>query len=296
MSSSKYRVFLTAVDMGSFTKAANMLNYTTSGVYQLVNSLEKEVGFSLLYRDNKGVHPTESAEEIIPILREIIAQEERLNQMVGEIKGISRGKITVATYSSIASNWLPKVINDFQSQYPNIEIELMEGIRQEVDAWLREKKADLGFMSYKEPMEYDWTPLAEDRMVAVLPREHELADADTYPLERCQNERFIMPALGRDNDVEELLRKRRLTPLIKFTTLENYSAISMIEQNLGMSIMNELITKNWDCDIVKLPLDPPQCIMLGMAVISREKASPAVKKFMDFSQKHLSKLVDKDRK
>jgi len=59
----------------------------------------------------------------------------------------------------------------------------------------------------------------------------------------------------------------------------------MIEQGIGMSIMNELITKKWQCDIVKLSLDPPQQITLGIALPA---ASPAVKRFIEYAVSNLT--------
>lgn len=89
-----------------------------------------------------------------------------------------------------------------------------------------------------------------------------------------------MPALGRDDDVLSMLYENGLKPSIQFSTVENFAAIAMIEQGLGMSIMNELITQNWQADVRKLPLDPPQQITLGIALPSFANASPAAKRFV----------------
>ncbi|MBU5440107.1 LysR family transcriptional regulator [Tissierella sp. MSJ-40] len=283
MDITKCKVFLKSVELGSFSKAASVLGYTTSGVSQLVNAFEKDMGFPLLTRSNKGVKPTDNALKIIPVLREILLQEEKLYQINSEIKGLTVGNITIGAYSSIATHWLPSVIKGFQEIYPQIEIRLMEGIRQEVESWLCDRKTDIAFFTYMEPMPYDWIPIAEDPMLAILPKNHPLAKETVYPLQNCQHERFIMPALGRDDDVAELLSKNNLTPNISFSTLENFAALAMIEQGMGMSIMNELITKRWQCDVVKLPLDPPQKITFGIAVPSLKTSPPAVKKFVKYS-------------
>ena len=74
-------------------------------------------------------------------------------------------------------------------------------------------------------------------------RDSPLAGAASYPLSRCAGEKFIMPALGRDEDVTAVLEEAGISPSIAFSTIENFAAISMIECGLGMSIMNELITK-----------------------------------------------------
>ena len=58
MDSKKFEILMTAVDLGSFSKAAEALSYTPSGVNQLVSALEKEFGFPLFRRNTKGVSLT----------------------------------------------------------------------------------------------------------------------------------------------------------------------------------------------------------------------------------------------
>lgn len=64
MESKKLEALLMAVDLGSFTKAAEVLGYTQSGLTHMMNSLEKEVGFTLLERRRSGVRLTEEGERI----------------------------------------------------------------------------------------------------------------------------------------------------------------------------------------------------------------------------------------
>ena len=80
--------------------------------------------------------------------------------------------------------------------------------------WLEERTADIGFLSYQENMPFEWIPLAEDPMLALLPRNHPLAGADCYPLKRCEQDSFIMPALGCDDDVEALFARNHVDPNI----------------------------------------------------------------------------------
>ena len=121
--------------------------------------------------------PTPDGERIAVAVRELLSQERRIYEIAAEIKGLSLGEVTIATYPSISTHWLPGVIRGFREEYPHIKIKLMEGIRQEIIQWLEEKRADVAFMSHKEPMSYDWIPLAEDQMLAVLPKTHQLARA-----------------------------------------------------------------------------------------------------------------------
>ena len=292
METARCRAFLAAAETGSFSKAAEALSYTPSGVNQLVTALEKELGFPVFRRNTKGVTLTENGEMLLPAVREFLRQEDRIFELSAEMNGLLIGSVTIAAYSSIATHWLPAVISAFQQDYPQIRIRLMEGIWQEVSKWLDDRAADIGFFSYQEGMPYEWIPLAEDPMLALLPKDHPLAGAEAYPLKECANDRFIMPALGCDDDVTALFAKNGIVPNVQFTTLESFSVMSMVEQGLGMSVMNQLITEKRICDVAKLPIDPPSQITLGIALHSKADISPAVRMFLKYAVRMLTKKAE----
>ena len=283
METARCKAFLFAAETGSITKAAEELNYTPSGVSQLIQAFERELGVGLFHRNKKGVTLTEEGRRFIPIVRELLNCEDAIGQLSAEIRGLTVGTINIAAYSSIATHWLPAVIKEFQRQYPGIEIHLHEGIRQEVEKLLESRKADMAFMSYKEPMAFEWIPLAEDPMLAVLDKDHPFAKQKKYPLKACEQEVFIMPAMGLDEDVTNMIRENDLTLQIGFQTHENFSAIAMIEQGLGMSIMNKLITDRLDYNVIKIPVDPPQHITFGIAIPTISNATPATRKFISMA-------------
>lgn len=290
MESARCKAFLAAAELGSLSKAAEKLNYTASGVSQLISALENEFGFPLLRRTSKGVFLTLEGEQMLPAVRAFLQQENRIYELAANINGLDIGEITIAAYSSIATHWLPKVIADFKKKYPNIHINLREGVRQEVLQYMDEGKADIGLLSDGDDIKYDWIPLAEDPMIAVLPKDHTFANADKFPLSQCVNERFIMPALGKDEDVVKMLSRYSITPEIVYSTNESFSAWAMVENGLGMSITNELLMHGWKCDVAKVPIYPPEKITLGMIIPSLKHASPAVKRFVNLAEGELKKI------
>ena len=88
METSRCKAFLTAAESGSFTKAAEILSYSPSGVSQLVTALEKELGFSLFVRQKKGVSLTPSGERILPAVREFLYHEECIRQLARIYAGL----------------------------------------------------------------------------------------------------------------------------------------------------------------------------------------------------------------
>ena len=290
MESSRCKAFLAAAECGSLTRAAEKLNYTASGVSQRISAMESEFGFLLLKRTTRGVVLTAEGERMLPAVRAFLSQENRMHELAANINGLDIGLINIAAYSSIATHWLPKVIADFKKKYPNININLMEGVRQEVLKWIEEGRADIGLLSGGDDIDYDWIPLADDPMIAVLPKDHPLADAKEFPLDRCEQEEFIMPAMGKDEDVMKMLNKYNIVPNIVYSTNESFSAWALIENGLGISITNELLMHGWDCDVAKIPVSPPEKITLGMILPSVKHASPAVKRFVKYAVSELKQL------
>ena len=290
MESSRCKAFIAAAECGSLSKAAEKLNYTASGVSQLISAMENDFGFPLLKRTTKGVVLTLEGEKMLPAIRAFVQQENRIYELAANINGLDIGVVNIAAYSSIATHWLPRVIVGFKQKYPNININLMEGVRQEVLKWVEEGKADIGLLSGGDDMGYDWIPLAEDPMIAVLPKSHSFANAERYPLDQCVNERFIMPAMGRDEDVVKMFRKHNIEPDIVYSTNESFSAWAMVENGLGISITNELLMHGWNCDVAKIPVYPPEKITLGMILPSIKHASPAVKRFVKYAESRLKQI------
>jgi DNA-binding transcriptional LysR family regulator len=208
-------------------------------------------------------------------------------QLASELRGMNVGELAIAAYPSVATTWLPEIVRKFQMDYPGIQINIMEGIRSEIFHHLDQHVADMGFLAYSEPMNYEWVPLAEEEMIAAVPENHPLAGADAYPIKNCKKEDIIMPSEGDDADVRELFKRHGIVPNIRLTTLENYTAINMVEKGLGIAVMNDGITRYWQTDTVLLPIDPPSKLELGITLPDLESAAPAVKEFVTFAAERL---------
>lgn len=280
---------MAAADSGSFTRAAELLHYSPSGVSQLVTALEGELGLTLLHRTRRGVSVTEDGKRFLPVIRELLAKEEQIYQLAEASRGLLVGSVNVASYMSIAMRWLPGLIRAFREKYPRVQIQLMEGIGSEIEGWLKEHVADVGFTNRPESPEFDWFPLAQAQLLAVLPKNHPLAAGASYPISGCAGEKLIMIASGHclDPDVSRLLSKHGIVPDISYITSLDSTALAMAEQGLGITLTNEWIAKSYDYDVVCLPLDPPEYLDFGMAVVSADTVSPAVKRWITFAQEYL---------
>ena len=74
MDDGKLRALLTAVDCGSFSKAAAQLGYTQSAMTHLVNKLEAEIGCTLLERDSQGIRLTDAGRQLLPYIQNVASR------------------------------------------------------------------------------------------------------------------------------------------------------------------------------------------------------------------------------
>ncbi|MDO4425075.1 MAG: LysR family transcriptional regulator [Planctomycetia bacterium] len=121
-------------------KAAEILNYTQSGISRMIADLEKEWGITLLERSKNGVKPTSDGLKLLPYAQDLCGNFDKLKMQVDELNGLQSGLIRIGTFSSVATHWLPNIIKAFQKDYPNIAKELDVPAYRNIGLALRDKK------------------------------------------------------------------------------------------------------------------------------------------------------------
>jgi len=278
----KYMAFVKTVEYGSFTKAAQVLSYSQSGISRMIKDLETEWNIPLLERGRGGVRLTSDGLKLLPYAKKICEDHQRLQMEVDELHGLRSGIIRIGTFSSVATHWLPNIIKAFQKDYPNMEYELLLGDYTEIESWIAEGRVDCGFLRFPTVPEFDTIFLEQDDLMAVLPEEHPLSGCDTVSLEQLCGEPFMLLEHGEKAEVSELFESSGLLPRIRFTTWDDYAIMSMVESGLGVSILPRLILRRVPYRIVAKKLDIPAYRSIGLAVRNKDAAPVAVKRFLDY--------------
>lgn len=284
----KYEAFVKAVELGSLSKAAEELGYTQSGISHMMQSLEDEVGFPLMVRTSTGIQPNREGELLLPVIRQMLNTSESLEQHIAKIKGIDTGRIRIAAYPSVAAYWLPTIIRRFQKDYPKVEIEIVETGSGAIEAIMESRQAELCIYAGGEGKSFEWVPLCRDRMMVLLPTGHPLAKGEYFPLEALMESEFIMPMPDYDGEVRFILNKLKNWPHISFSACSDYTIINMVTQGLGISILPELLLKNYRHQAVALPLKPAQDRMLGIGVPQMKAMSPVTRIFIQYVKQYVS--------
>lgn len=287
----KLQLFLDIAETKKFTKSGERMGYTQSGVSHILKSMETEMGFSLFSRNKQGVRLTKNAEIILPLVRALLSQYERLEQTVNDLNGLKTGKLVIATYSSISVNWMPQIIHRFQKEYPGIDISLMEGGSEDIVGWLNNDIADFGFVSHRNMESLEWISLCEDPLVAVLPKDYPPPEAGRFPIKEFEQKCFIISAMGTDYDIHYALESSGVKPNMRFSATDDHTIIAMVANKLGISILPKLMLKNYDNMVSSYLLEPYFYRDLGIAVKSKENMSPAAEKFLEITWKMLPELI-----
>lgn len=289
METARLRAFVETAEKGSVKAAADSLGYTPSAISQLITALEKELGIVLFARSQKGMRLTAEGSEMLPLVRSYLTHEEEIYTFAAELRGVTRGKLTIASYPSIATTWLPEIVRSFKNDYPGIQISLMECIKSDILHHFEQNEADLAFLAYSEPMPYEWIPLTQCSVIAAVPEDHRLADEGSFPIKECENEDFILGSWGKEAEILEILERNDAHPEIKYTTYDTPATLAMVRMGLGVSLVNELAAQFWNEHLVKMPLDPPESITFGVALPSRERMTGAARRFLDYTLSYFEK-------
>ncbi|MCP1528013.1 LysR family transcriptional regulator [Bacillus pumilus] len=281
----QYKVFLTVVECGSFTKAGEKLGLTQSGVSHNIAKLESELGVVLLRRNRNGLSLTDAGERMMPHIRQIIHHASLLEQEAALIQGMEVGSIKIGTFSSFSSKMLPQLIHRFTKGYPNIQVELYEGGYEEIEDWIASGTIDVGFLT-QPSREFETVPLFQDELVVLMQEEHRFNTKKVIEVDSLHDESFIMPKAGCDLLIKKLLKERGVKPHVLFEIGDNNTLISMVQEGLGMTIIPTLILSPQMSHTKVIPLETSVYREINLAFKSFKAASPSAKRWIEAVKDH----------
>ena len=289
MDTKKLEALVVSVELGSFTRAGEQLGYTQSGLTHMMNSLEKDIGFTVLVRGRSGVQLTPAGQRIFPLVQECLAGSAALEREISLINSHKEDSVRVAAYESIARHWLPEVIQQFRREHPDVTVDIQMGSVDEVYRWVLEDRVDMCFASRQDYNTLDWTPLRDDELLAILPPDYPDGD-NAFPIEFFNGQEFLMPSMGFDKDILRVLNEHGVAPLIRTTQVSDSAVISMVEHGLGVSVLSRLVLRGRQNSVRALPLLPQAFRKLGIAARPRKELRPIVRKFITQSRDMIEKM------
>src|SRR5436190_21823341 len=142
----RLRVLREVAARGSFSGAADALDYTQSAVSQAVATLESEVGVTLIERDRGRVRPTMAGAALVDHADGILARLDAAETEMSAIAGVRGGRLRMASFPTAGATLMPLAIANFRDAHPGVGLSLAEGEPEEIVPRLRAGEFDLALV------------------------------------------------------------------------------------------------------------------------------------------------------
>ena len=152
ISSRQLKAFVLTARHQSFSRAAEQLFITQSGMSVLVRELEGQLGFRLFDRTTRKVALTEFGTKFLPIADRSLLELEAAASVIGRAASVADRRIAIGATPLIASKLLPSVISDYAAHSPGMKIVLHDGDRSRVVAMALSGEIDVGLGCFLQPI------------------------------------------------------------------------------------------------------------------------------------------------
>lgn len=245
---------------GSFTAAAGALGFSPSAVSQQIAQLEREVGTTLVERMSTGAVLTPAGRALLRHANAIIARAAEAEEELRQLADGHAGRIRAAAFTCAAGSLMPHAIVASRRAHPAVEVELIEQDRDASLAGLRSGRLDLAVVAwggYMRPTDDDFIeriPLLEERVDALLPRGHRLANAPSVSLSDLASEPWADCSGG---NAAYTMIAVGIEPRIVFTS-DNFGVLQgIVAARMAVSFMPRLAQVNLRPDVVLKRIEPP---------------------------------------
>ncbi|MEY2355477.1 LysR family transcriptional regulator [Lysinibacillus capsici] len=234
--------FIAVSEQMNFSKAAERLHISQPSLSNAIKKLEQEIGSPLLERNTRNLQLTEAGELLFERAKVIVKNMEVLKIEMDEVIVHGTRDITIGVMESI-KHWLPKVIANYKKDYPHMKIHLVD--------ILGSKRVKKSLKSYKTHLiitnqlmddpELEVQTLYEERLVAVLPLHHPLAQKHTLTISDICEEPFIISTEGFQTrrDILTSFEQAGKNINIQFEIERFETAVSLVREHLGVTILPE---------------------------------------------------------
>ncbi|GIV98588.1 MAG: LysR family transcriptional regulator [Herpetosiphonaceae bacterium] len=227
------QTFVSVVELGSYSAAAERLHLTQPAVSRQIHLLEKQLGdIRLFRRSGQRMILTHAGEELLPAARELLALAERTEEAMLALRGHITGRVVVACSPATGSLVLPALLAEFRHRFPAVLSVVEVGPPDQIADWLQEGRAHLLFFEEGGRRKgWEGILLGSEPLVCMAQREHAWAAEELLTTGMLREQPLILPRQGTPlrRTIEEGLRRRGLQPAELQVVLETDSVESALE-------------------------------------------------------------------
>ena len=281
------RLFVAAIDGGSLSAGARHFGISVAAASKRIAELEHHVGTSLLLRSKKGVSPTAVGQAFLAQTMQVLAEIERLGQLVEDYRRGEGGRLRIWANPSAFAGFLPGILARFLAAYPAVMVDLEETLSQEAVRAVVSGVTELAIVGENTPLEGLQSFVCDsDELVLLLPADHRLAHQKSVDFREAVELNLV--GLSRSTSLMRqiaVLGESVGSPLRVCVQVRNFDAVCrMVSVGIGAAIVPRAAgaphVRSMGLAMVRLSGMPVKRRLL-LAMRSQESLSPPARAFVE---------------
>jgi DNA-binding transcriptional LysR family regulator len=293
----RLRVLAELAVQGSFSAAAEALNYSQPAVSKQIAALEREVGTALVVRGVRPMRLTESGEALAAHARAIVQRVAAASAELGAIAALETGRLRLGTFWSAGATLVVQALAEFRVRHPGVRLTMLEAGPESLARAVREGELDLVVVydyptiDYTLDDELDGHHLLDDPSDLLVNREHPLARRKRVAFADLRDEPWLLPSFGPEVPAQKLITaacaNAGFEPNVIFQINDCEMTKALVGADVGVALLPRLATHPGHPKVAIRPLDDGYSRRV-LALSLREAQTPASNAFLALLQKYAS--------
>lgn len=236
------RAFLTVVETGSFSQAAEKLFITQPAISKRISSLEFSLDCKLFDRLGKSTQLTQAGRSLIPSYQRILAEFNESQRIISNMRAQVSGQLKFGTSHHIGLHRLPPVLRQYTQQYPDVELDIQFMDSEQAAQLILKGSIELALITLPDAVNKPLTTVNiwSDPMHCVVALDHPLATVKTVTRKQLLKHRVLLQSHSTHTRdiIEDALQLDDSTRIVMESNyLETIKA--MVQNNLGWGVLPE---------------------------------------------------------
>lgn len=240
------KYFVTVVESASYTAAAEILHISQPSLSNAIKQLESGLAITLIDRTKRNMKLTEEGRILYVESLQLLNHFDYVTNEMERLRIEGPPELSIGVIES-ANYWIPKVLKEFKQEFTNVDIKLLNVLGlKDVEQALNNYDVHVAITNqFLNRDNIQKIPLYVENLVVLLPLEHPLQEKEYMEVKDLENESFIISKEGFQTreDILNTFRQRGIQPNIQFEIGRFDTACSLVENNLGITVVPENYVK-----------------------------------------------------
>jgi len=285
--------FVAVAEERNFTRAAERVHISQSGVSAQIRQLERELGAELFDRSARTATLTVAGKAALEHARAALAAAVAVGRSVGEVTGLIRGRLTVGMVTGCTITPLFDALAAFHRAHPGVELSLQEDNSDRLIDGVRAATVDLALVgtATATPDGLDALTIISERLVAAVPRGHPLATRRHLRLRDLAGHPIVCmpPGTGLRTVFDQACAARHVQPVVALQASAAEAIADLAARGLAVAILSESMAARYDDRLTALTIDDVDAPAL-LALVWKGTHNPALRELLAHSRQAFGPL------